>query len=80
MPVTLSDNLETLEHLANNHPWLDIGTAKYSVELHGNGYALYYGRSDTAHGFRLCNLTDLDPKRPDLPDLIEKALNRFVGQ
>lgn len=72
MPTT-----EELEHLANDHPWLSLNpTHQYSVEPHGDGYALYFGRSDTFHGLRLCNLTDLDPKMPDLPALIEKALNR----
>ena len=39
-----------------------MGADQFSVEPHGNGYALYYGRSGMAHGLNLMHITELDPK------------------
>lgn len=32
--------------------------AKYSIEPHGEGYALYYGRCTHMHGYNLVNLVE----------------------
>lgn len=47
--------------------------ATFSVEPHGNGYAIYRGRSMDHHGANLGHLTECSP---ELPKLIEQALNR----
>lgn len=31
---------------------------KYTIEHHGDGYALYYGRCDHRHGYNLAYLTE----------------------
>ena len=47
--------------------------AKYTIELHGEGYALYYGRCRHRHGYNLINMVEpawnFDPKH------IEKLIN-----
>jgi hypothetical protein len=42
-------------------PLTDLHMNEYTVERHGDGWALYRGRSRERHGCRLCNLTDGDP-------------------
>lgn len=46
---------------------------KYSIEPHGEGYALYYARCPHRHGYNLVNMTDpawnFDPRH------IEKLIN-----
>lgn len=32
--------------------------AKYTIEPHGDGYALYYGRCNHRHGYNLAYITD----------------------
>lgn len=32
----------------------------YSIEKHGDEFALYKGRNSQEHGFRLCNIHDFD--------------------
>ncbi len=36
---------------------------EYSIERHGNGYALYLGRCNHRHGLNLANITEPDLKR-----------------
>jgi hypothetical protein len=45
----------------------------YTVEPHGAGWALYKGRTNDRHGYRLCNLTDGDHA---IYAAIADALNR----
>jgi hypothetical protein len=45
----------------------------YTVEPHGAGWALYKGRTNDRHGYRLCNLTDGDQA---IYAAIADALNR----
>ena len=45
----------------------------YTVEPHGAGWALYKGRTNDRHGYRLCNLTDGDQA---IYAAIVDALNR----
>jgi hypothetical protein len=45
----------------------------YTIEPHGNGYALYYGRCNHRHGYNLVYLTD--PAFNFDPAHIEKLLN-----
>lgn len=33
---------------------------KFTIEPHGDGFALYDGRDNEHHGYRLCNLNDFD--------------------
>jgi hypothetical protein len=32
--------------------------AQYTIELHGDGYALYYGRCNHRHGWNLINMVE----------------------
>lgn len=45
---------------------------RYSIEPHGDGYALYSGRDDMHHGFNLARITETTP---DVLKRIEQALN-----
>lgn len=47
--------------------------AKYTIELHGPGYALYYGRCGHRHGYNLVNL--IEPAWNFDPKHIEKLIN-----
>ncbi|WP_421696955.1 hypothetical protein [Ancylobacter sp.] len=47
----------------------------YSVERHGDGYAIYFGRSASRHGYNLARLSDIAANGRDLPKLIETGLN-----
>ncbi len=53
----------------------------YSAEPHGpdGQWALYSGRSQWHHGLRLCNITEVDPKDPNLPRRIAWALNEALA-
>ena len=44
----------------------------WSVERHGNGWAIYRGRNESHHGWNLGQLTECDSR---LPIVIERALN-----
>lgn len=35
----------------------------YSIETHGNGWALYFGRCNHRHGWNLANMTEIDFSR-----------------
>ena len=45
---------------------------RYSIEPHGDGYAIYFGRCMHKHGYNLAQITECDPK---ILPLIEKGLN-----
>lgn len=49
---------------------------KFTVEPHGEGYALYLGRDIGHHGLNLMNLTEVDP-RFDVKHLA-KVLNDYA--
>lgn len=46
---------------------------KYSIEPHGDGYAIYYGRCMHKHGYNLAHLTECEEK---FIKIIEEALNK----
>ena len=46
---------------------------KYSIEPHGDGYALYYERCDHRHGYNLANM--VEPAFNFDPRHIEKLIN-----
>ena len=46
---------------------------KYSIEPHGDGYALYYGRCNHRHGYNLANM--VEPAFNFDPRHIEKLIN-----
>lgn len=46
---------------------------KYSIEEHGKGYAIYWGRCQHRHGANIALLTECS--RKDLIEYFEKALN-----
>jgi hypothetical protein len=46
---------------------------QYSIEPHGDGYALYYGRCNCRHGYNLVHL--VEPAFNFSPDHIEKLPN-----
>lgn len=50
---------------------------RYSIEPHGNGHAIYWGRCMHRHGANIGHLTECN--RKDLIEYFEKALNREVG-
>ena len=47
--------------------------SRYSIEPHGDGYALYYGRCGHRHGHNLINM--VEPAWNFEPKHIEKLLN-----
>ena len=47
--------------------------AQYTIELHGDGYALYYGRCHHRHGYNLINM--VEPACNFEPKHIEKLIN-----
>lgn len=47
--------------------------AYYSIEPHGDGYALYYGRCNHCHGYNLANM--VEPAWNFDPDHIELLIN-----
>ena len=47
--------------------------ARYTIEPHGDGYALYYGRCGHRHGYNLINM--LEPAWNFEPRHIEKLIN-----
>ena len=47
--------------------------ALYSIEIHGEGYALYYGRCDHRHGWNLANI--VEPAWNFSAEHIEKLIN-----
>jgi len=46
---------------------------KYTIEPHGDGYALYYDRCNHRHGYNLINMTE--PAWNFEPKHIEKMIN-----
>jgi hypothetical protein len=50
---------------------------KYSIEKHGDAYALYFGRCDHKHGYNLAKISDL-ALNCDLKE-IERLLNNAKG-
>jgi hypothetical protein len=46
---------------------------KYSIEPHGKGHALYYGRCNHKHGYNMMYITECN--RKDVLQLIEDLLN-----
>ena len=55
------------EYHSNSKNW------KYSIEPHGDGYALYFGRTPFHHGANLAHLTEISQ---ETIRKIEDALNR----
>jgi len=47
---------------------------KYSIEKHGDGYAIYYGRCNHFHGMNLMHISEVYDKH--LLNRIEKLLNK----
>jgi hypothetical protein len=54
-------------------------TDAYSIEPHGNAWALYLGRDDNHHGLNLCRLDDFDANGDRTRELIVNALNSLTG-
>lgn len=48
---------------------------KYSVEKHGNGYAIYSGRDNEHHGLNLAFISEISKGAEHIPKMIEAALN-----
>ncbi len=47
--------------------------ARWTIEPHGDGYALYVGRDEQSHGWRILNISDVDKTAwPAVKKLIEK--------
>ncbi len=56
---------------------------KFTIEQHGaemlEKYVLYFGRSQSRHGFNLMTITEVDPVRVDLLQRIPDTLNACEG-
>lgn len=50
---------------------------RYSIERHGNGYALYKGRCCHKHGYNLAFITETDK---ETLVLIEASLNKMLKE
>lgn len=51
--------------------------SKYTIEKHGDGYAIYFGRDFQHHGFNIGHLTEVTPATIKL---IQDALNASLAQ
>lgn len=49
---------------------------RYTIETHGDVYALYRGRDNTHHGLNLCHLSEFDYNGEETRGMIVGALNR----
>lgn len=49
----------------------------FSIEPHGDGYAIYAGRSQEKHGFRLCNVNDFDMNIKQTVGVLDASLLAF---
>jgi hypothetical protein len=49
----------------------------YTVEPHGDGYALYDGRDSMHHGLNLAHITETTPQ---VCAVIERALNAYAAE
>jgi len=58
----------------------EVNDKKYSIEKHGDGYALFKGRSSISHGLNLCTLSDFDHNGAETRKLIESALNSYLSK
>ncbi|WP_441280622.1 hypothetical protein [Tardiphaga sp. 862_B3_N1_1] len=47
----------------------------YTIEHHGDAFALYQGRDTQHHGYNLARISEVDPNRPELLQLITNGLN-----
>lgn len=79
--MTEDENAKTNEGPAES-VWKDLLNCqcadRYSIEAHGNGHALYFGRCNHRHGYNLLHITECT--RHDILVLIEQRLNaRFVN-
>lgn len=61
--------------MTNEEKWAELlkpctCAARYTIEPHGEGYALYYGRCGHRHGWNLINMLEpawnFDPKHIEL--------------
>lgn len=51
---------------------------RFTIESHGDGYALYLGRCDHKHGFNMMHITECVNR--DYLDLIERLLNEYLEE
>jgi hypothetical protein len=51
---------------------------KYSIEPHGDAYALYYGRCNHVHGYNLAKISDISYNCPPIKE-IERLLNTHTN-
>jgi hypothetical protein len=58
----------------------EVFDKKFSIEKHGDGYALYKGRSSISHGLNLCHLSDFDHNGEETRKFIESALNSYLSK
>lgn len=49
----------------------------YTIEPHGKGYAIYWGRCMHKHGYNLALITECN--REDLIEFFEKSLNEAIN-
>lgn len=52
--------------------------ASYSIEKHGNGYALFYGRCNHRHGYNLVYM--VEPAFNFNPDHIQRLINMGLDE
>jgi len=66
----------TLQEISDIGQKIEPASRLYSIEPHGNGYAIYCGRSLFHHGMNIGHLTEVTPAAIKL---IEDALNQKTG-
>jgi len=58
------------------HDFLDCKCKdEYSIEPHGNGYALYFGRCPHRHGYNLLHITEVENPKFIFPRIL-RGLNQ----
>ena len=70
--LTPGEVMQLIAHLGNAVANAGNVRNQFSVEPHGDGYAIYTGRDDTNHGSNLGHLSECSDW---LPKHIERALN-----
>lgn len=56
--------------------------AKYTIEPHGDGYALYYGRCNHRHGYNLINMVEpaWNFKPAHIEQLLQLGYQTYIKQ
>lgn len=72
----LRELLAAIDAALQAPPAAAVPAGPYTVERHGNGWAVYRGRDHQHHGWNLGHLTECSD---DLPAMIERGLNMLAA-